>query len=82
MSDLDRAIREQLDEWAPTSTRSKAIRAVLDLHQPKQQGTLTPWHVRCVECSMQEVTWINYPCPTVQAIATCLGVETKEDDHG
>lgn len=48
-----------------------ALRAVLDLHQPHANGSLT-----CVECSECEDTYddVPWPCPTVTAITTALEV--------
>lgn len=39
----------------------KALRAVVELHKPNEEG----W---CVECSLTQNHYIAYPCPTIQAI--------------
>lgn len=57
-----------------------ALRAVLDLHPPRQVGTLTPWHLECVGCSMRHVTSMEWPCKTVLVIARELGVPVQDGD--
>ena len=57
----------------------EALRAVLDLHQPKWSCG-NPQHTNpevgcpdCAECCIECGDYL--PCPTVQAIADALGVE-------
>ena len=45
----------------------RALRAVVELHEPTPYGHDT-WQA-CMECSCQDCnTFIVYPCPTIQAI--------------
>lgn len=73
-------VRQLLDNYSRRTIRGlsheqhapkafAALRAVLDLHQPHGNGSLT-----CVECSEREDTYddIPWPCPTVTAITTAL----------
>lgn len=82
MSDLDQQIRARLDEGAAWYDEAQAeraesfagaIRAVLDLHRPHEwiEG-----HFSCDTCAKpdQSDTRQDYPCETVQAIATQLGL--------
>ena len=54
-------------------------RAVLDLHRPDEDGTT--YAGRCVECYDG---WgdlgarLEWPCPTVQAVASAHGIEAPE----
>lgn len=68
-----RAVSATRDEWA------EAVRAVLDVHEPvkaldfgqRASGRLT--HV-CAGCGSDDGNWNYWPCPTVRAITTSLGV--------
>lgn len=59
--------------------RTAALVAALDLHKPEAPYTLMTEYRRCVECSMRDVTAIEWPCPTVQAIVKALGVTERTD---
>lgn len=56
------------DECAPKAF--DALRAVLGVHRPHENGSLT-----CVGCSEREDTYddIPWPCPTIHAITAALG---------
>ena len=73
---LDQQIRDRLLDLADTAGYlTDTIRAVLDLHQPERKSTHPNYlDTRCTACSMREVTSIDYPCPTVGAIADKLGI--------
>lgn len=56
-----------------------AIRAVLDIHRPVECGNLrhdggSGLHCALEECETGENPYGHYPCGTVQAIASALGV--------
>lgn len=60
-----------------------ALRAVLDLHPPRQVGSLTPWHLECDGCSMRHVTSVDWPCKNVLAVARELGITVEGgEQHG
>jgi hypothetical protein len=48
---------------------AEALRAVVELHKPKDVSHMpTGWFI-CEECSKYlDKTFIAYPCPTIQAI--------------
>lgn len=75
--------QQLLDRLAPSEPFSEnvydALRVVIETHAPFQRSTLS---VACRACSTpvhtqpgRYVTVVNWPCPTVQAIARELGVE-------
>jgi hypothetical protein len=76
VSALDRAIRERLDAMeikGPPDRTVRALRAVLDVHQPYQFYEDT--HDCCGHCDGPEGSPEEWPCPTVRAIAAALHVE-------
>ena len=74
MPDLAQQIRDRLDtlcQYKAAGPRaSAAILAVFDLHVPD-------WDGRCPVCvySWGDEETHRFPCPTVRAIATALGIE-------
>lgn len=72
---LDTAIRARLDGFCETDMCAEdgkaALLAVLELHKPMHE--VLP---ECSNCFARgDVTNVDYPCPTVRAIAEKLGVE-------
>lgn len=63
---------DRLDETVPEVIA--ALRAVLDLHKPftLSASTHKPKPVGCGHCCDGSEVFIDYPCPTVQAITTAL----------
>ena len=49
-----------------------ALRTVVELHKPTPEGRYP--EILCQGCSMTEVNlYVDYPCPTIQAIEKELG---------
>lgn len=78
MADLDQQIRAILngydhDAAGQIDDLTGAIRAVLDLHQPTDPGRR---YASCLTCSdpRDQDTAQEYPCETLRAIATQLGL--------
>lgn len=74
----DVAIRQWIqDRWqgagfvSPNASQAALLR-VLDVHKPTAH-TLTPDDVKCAGCGTH-VTYTEYPCATVKAIADELGL--------
>lgn len=69
---------------APRSVLREALRAVVELHAPIPCGpcSLRHEHQRCRWCT--GLAWPNtesmttWPCPTITAVASALGVEIGE----
>lgn len=80
MTNLDARIRERI-EWAYEEPHAwghdmfDALRAVLDVHQPKvtKHRRVRDRSVLCAVCEDSEMQ-VPYPCGTVTAIAYALGV--------
>lgn len=61
-------------DWVcPVHHALDALTAVLDMHAPFLWGQRQ--EALCSACEDREFN-VAYPCPTVQAIATALGVDT------
>jgi hypothetical protein len=77
VADLETEIRQRLDAHAQDEAFLRhaeavaALRAVLDIHKPVDRGT----GPQCVGCATH-VTFTDWPCRTVLAVARELGVET------
>lgn len=80
---LDNQIRERLDgRWDEDDAIAafEALRAVLDLHQAKRKGTHPLYlAVECASCS-SHVTTVEWPCTTLLAIASALGITQEAID--
>lgn len=82
MSTLSDRIRERLDKLEadsiePAPEPFAAILAVLELHTPLWTPPRTfngTSYDRCAGCG-----WAPYPCPTVAAIASALGVSAPAE---
>ena len=60
-----------------------ALRGVLDLHILDDQFPDDPVK-KCVACNLSDREGLDptrWPCPTVQAIATALGIETEGEER-
>lgn len=76
MSDLDVRLRQHLAMTVPATPDgrdlTRALAAVLDLHEPRGSGRPYTW---CGSCRGD-----SWPCRTVRAIAEKLGVEVTDAD--
>jgi len=87
MPDLAVQIRERLDRldedltsaitYGPVEVPMVALHAVLELHTPTDDGSglLTVCGVCCGPSESWERLALPWPCPTVRAVATALGIE-------
>jgi len=62
---------ESFNKVTTEGMERKALRAVVELHKPElhQNDNLEG----CVQCSSFSYRYVEYPCPTIQAIEKELG---------
>jgi hypothetical protein len=88
VSDLVQNIKDRMadyDQGDPLTVFVEAIEAVLDLHKPVDQYPFNP-SGHCGECNdsgwegaLDGASPVDWPCPTVRAIASALGVREDGD---
>jgi len=68
----DELLKKIDDEAMLGNKEWKAFHAVVELHKPTPEGRYP--EILCQGCSMTEVNlYVDYPCPTIQAIEKELG---------